>query len=311
MPKETFGDRYKFLPKSEVLDFEEIARLAKIFVALGVTKLRLTGGEPLLRPHIENLISLLSPIKESAEIAVTTNGHFLEAKAKQLRDAGLDRLTVSLDALDPAISGDMNGRGFGPQRVLKGITKANEVGFTPIKINTVVKRGDNDNQIIKIAEYFRGTGHIPRFIEYMDVGNLNGWTSDEVVSGKEIVDTIHRRYPIYPINKNYKGEVASRYLYEDGGGEIGIVASVTQPFCGDCTRARISTEGKLYTCLFASTGIDLKTPLRLGVTDEELMSIVTDIWTLREDRYSDLRMSMRARNKQTNLSKVEMFQIGG
>ena len=264
MPAEIYGGRYEFLPKSELLTFEEIARLAGIFVELGVKKIRLTGGEPLVRNGLEKLVARLSAIHGIEDLTLTTNGYLLAQKAQVLRDAGLGRLTVSLDSLNDEVFKAMNGRGYGTERVLEGIRRAEEVGFSPIKINSVVQRGVNDHSVVELARRFKGTGHIVRFIEYMDVGNLNGWKLDHVVSADEIAEMINAEMPLEPVESNYKGEVALRYRYRDGGGEIGIIASVTKPFCGDCTRARLSTDGRLYTCLFASQGTDFRGPMRSG-----------------------------------------------
>ena len=251
MPAEIFGEAYKFLPKNEILTFEEIARLARLFVDAGVNKLRITGGEPLLRVDLPDLISQLAAVPGAEDITLTTNGYLLAQQAKQLSDAGLDRITVSLDSLDDEVFKQMNGRGFGTRRVLDGIKKASEAGLSPIKVNAVVQKGVNDHTVVDLARHFKGSGHIVRFIEYMDVGNRNGWKLDEVVSAAEIVALIDAEMPLEPAEPNYAGEVAARWRYRDGDGEIGVIASVTQPFCGNCTRARLSTDGKLYTCLFA------------------------------------------------------------
>lgn len=309
MPAEIFGEAYEFLPKAEILTFEEITRLARIFVGLGVSKLRLTGGEPLVRSNLENLVAQLSKISGVRDLTVTTNGYLLAQQAQALKDTGLDRVTVSLDTLDDEIFGKMNGRGFSTQRVLEGIRKAEEVGLTPIKINSVVQKGVNDHTIVDLARHFKGTGHIVRFIEYMDVGNLNGWKLDQVVSADEIAERINREMPIEPIDGSYRGEVALRYRYKDGSGEIGIIASVTKPFCGDCTRIRLSPHGKIYTCLFASLGYDLKGPMREGATDEQLREIITSTWSYRTDRYSEERASFNGNSPRPK--KIEMFQIGG
>ena len=309
MPAEVYGDRYEFLAKSELLTFEEIARLTGIFVELGVRKIRLTGGEPLVRTGVEGLVALLAGIGGIEDLTLTTNGYLLAGKAQALKDAGLQRVTVSLDSLDEEVFKAMNGRGYGTKRVLEGIRKAEEVGLHPIKINAVVQRGVNDHTIVELARYFKGTGHVLRFIEYMDVGNLNGWKLDQVVSADEISARINADMPIEPIEANYTGEVALRYRYSDGTGEIGIIASVTKPFCGDCTRARLSTDGRLYTCLFASQGTDLKGPMRGGASDDDLRGIVTGTWQRREDRYSELRTLYTA--QENRAKKIEMYQIGG
>ena len=307
MPAEVFGAKYKFLPKPELLTFEEITRLTKLLVETGINKVRLTGGEPLVRNNLEELVAMLSPIEGIKDLTLTTNGYLLAQKAQALKDAGLQRVTVSLDSLDEEVFKQMNGRGYGTGRVLEGIRKAEEVGLTPIKINAVVQRGVNDHTIVDLARYFKGTGHIVRFIEYMDVGNLNGWKLDEVVSADDISARIDAEMSLEPIDANYKGEVALRYRYRDGSGEIGIIASVTKPFCGDCTRMRLSTDGKIYTCLFASLGTDLRGPMRSGASDDELRKIITATWGRRIDRYSEERASMTGPHPR----KIEMYQIGG
>jgi cyclic pyranopterin phosphate synthase len=309
MPAEIFGESYQFLPKADILTFEEITRLAGIFVEMGVNKLRITGGEPLLRTQLHELIAMLSAIPGAEDLTLTTNAYLLPQQARQLREAGLQRITVSLDTLDDEIFKRMNGRGFGVQRVLQGIEKADSVGLSPIKINSVVQKGVNDHTVADLARYFKGTGHIVRFIEYMDVGNRNGWKWDQVMPAAEIVRRIDAEMPLEPVDANYRGEVAQRYRYRDGQGEIGVIASVTQPFCGDCTRARLSTDGSIYTCLFASQGVDLRDPLRSGVSDEELREIVGGIWQRRTDRYSEERAELAP--LQNAPQKVEMFQIGG
>src|SRR5579875_3136923 len=290
MPKEKFGPDFAFLPRKELLTFEEITRLARIFVQQGVKKVRLTGGEPLLRSDIEQLISMLAGIPGLEDIALTTNGSLLALeKAQALKSSGLRRITVSLDSLDDETFMAMNDVHFPVSRVLTAIDHARAAGLHPVKINTVVKRGVNEDSILRIAEYFRGTGCIVRFIEFMDVGNTNGWKMDQVVPAAEIVQKIHAVWPLDPIGSDYHGEVARRYRYQDGQGEIGIIASVTQAFCSSCTRARISPEGRLYTCLFGSTGFDLRTLLRGDKTDEEIAHIVGTIWAKRDDRYSEKR----------------------
>ena len=307
MPAEIYGQRYQFLPKLEVLTFEEITRAVSIFVGLGVTKVRLTGGEPLVRQGLERLVAMLAGIDGVEDLTLTTNGYLLAQKARALKDAGLQRVTVSVDSLDEETFRRMNGLGYGTERVLEGIRRAEEVGLRPIKINAVVQRGVNDHSIVDLARHFKGTGHIVRFIEYMDVGNLNEWRRDQVVPAEEIVERINDHMPIEPIDKSYRGEVAERYRYLDGGGEIGVIASVLKPFCGDCTRVRLSTDGKVYTCLFASVGRDLRGPMRSGATDEELRRVITGIWRRRVDRYSQERASMAGPPPR----KVEMYQIGG
>ena len=309
MPAEIFGESYQFLPKEEILSFEEIARLAGIFVELGVNKLRITGGEPLLRTQLHQLISMLSAIPGVEDLTLTTNAYLLPQQARQLKDAGLQRITVSLDTLDDDIFKEMNGRGFSVQRVLQGIEKAEAVGLAPIKINSVVQKGVNDHTLVDLARYFKGTGHILRFIEYMDVGNRNGWKWDHVVPAAEIIRRIDAALPLEPLEANYRGEVAQRYRYRDGQGEIGVIASVTQPFCGDCTRSRLSTDGSIYTCLFASQGLSLRDHLRTGATDEDLRDIIANLWGRRVDRYSEERTESAP--AQNNRQKIEMYQIGG
>ena len=309
MPAEIFGESYQFLPKGEILTFEEIARLSRRFVDLGVNKLRITGGEPLLRTNLHRLIAMLAALDPALDLTLTTNGYLLPQQARQLKDAGLQRITVSLDTLDDAIFRQMNGRGFPVQRVLEGIEAAAAVGLSPLKINAVVQKGVNDHTIVDLARHFKGSGHIVRFIEYMDVGNRNGWKWDEVVPAAEIIRRIDAALPLEPLAGNYRGEVANRYRYRDGAGEIGVIASVTQPFCGDCTRARLSTDGKLYTCLFAANGLDLREPLRAGATDAELTARIQALWSRRADRYSEERTELAPR--QNRRPKVEMYQIGG
>ena len=307
MPAEVFGEKYHFLPKAQMLTFEEIARLTRIFVDMGVTKVRLTGGEPLVRSGVEELVSMLSPIQGIDDLTLTTNAYLLSQKAKALKEAGLERITISLDSLDPEVFGHMNGRGFDVKKVLQGIEKAREVGLSPIKVNTVVQKGVNDHTILDLLRYFKGTGIIVRFIEYMDVGNINGWKLDEVIPSSELVNWINDELPIEPIDKQYIGEVSDRYRYLDGTGEIGFISSVTEAFCSACTRSRLSTDGKLYTCLFSGEGHDLMGPLRNGVSDEEMKSLISDIWNNRIDRYSEIRSSLTNSTQR----KVEMYQIGG
>ena len=309
MPAEIFGESYQFLPKNEILSFEEISRLASIFVGLGVNKLRITGGEPLLRTDLHRLIAMLSNIEGTEDITLTTNAYLLPQQARQLKDAGLQRVTISLDTLDDEIFKQMNGRGFSTQRVLQGIDEADRVGLAPIKINAVVQKGVNDHTIVDLARYFKGTHHVVRFIEYMDVGNRNGWRWDHVVSAAEVIRRIDAEMPLEPIEPNYPGEVASRYQYRDGGGEIGVIASVTQPFCGTCTRARLSTDGKIYTCLFASDGLSLRDHMRAGASDQYLGDLIAGIWSRRVDRYSEERTELAP--LQNRSPKVEMYQIGG
>jgi len=306
MPKEIFGRDFQFLPPGMLLTFEEITRLARIFLDLGVVKIRLTGGEPLVRRDIERLVEMLAPLEGLRDLTLTTNGSLLAKKARALKEAGLHRVTVSLDALDDAVFRAMNDVDFPVARVLAGIEAAAAVGLGPIKINMVVKRGVNDQCILDMARYFHGTGHILRFIEYMDVGTANGWRLDDVVPAAEIIAQIDAVMPLEPVDPNYPGEVARRYRYRDGGGEIGIIASVTQPFCRACTRARLSSEGRLYTCLFSSAGYDLRAPLRQGKSDEEIKEAIRAVWTRRSDRYSEIRSSQTQPSR-----KVEMFRIGG
>ena len=309
MPAEVYGDRYQFLPKPQVLAFEEIARLVGLFSQLGVNKVRLTGGEPLVRADLDRLVDMLSHIDGVDDLTLTTNGYLLARQVQGLKDAGLRRITVSLDSLDEDVFRKMNGRGYGTERVLRGIQRADQVGLSPIKINCVVQRGVNDHTIVDVARHFRGTGHIVRYIEYMDVGNINGWDHSQVVSAAEIVDAINAEFPVEPVDANYRGEVAKRYRYLDGEGEIGIIASVSQPFCGDCTRARLSTDGKLFTCLFAGQGKDLREPLRAGVTDQEMLDLISGVWGARADRYSEERFDLAPAGGPRR--KIEMYQIGG
>jgi cyclic pyranopterin phosphate synthase len=306
MPKEVFGRDFAFLDRAQLLTFEEIARLAQLFVVEGVEKIRLTGGEPLLRRDIETLVSMLARIRGVQDIALTTNGSLLtREKAHALRDAGLNRITVSLDSLDDAVFRRMNDVDFPVDRVLEAIDAAAEAGLTPVKIDVVVKRGENDESVVEMAERFRGTGHIVRYIEYMDVGNTNGWRMEDVVPAREIAERINALWPIEPARPNYFGEVAERWRYVDGDGEIGIVSSVTQPFCGSCTRARLSADGKLYLCLFAGTGHDLRGLLRGGADDETIAAAIRSHWHSRDDRYSEIRAEA------TPIEKVEMSHIGG
>jgi cyclic pyranopterin phosphate synthase len=306
MPKEVFGRDFQFLPHRDLLTFEEIARLARIFLGQGVEKLRVTGGEPLVRRDVERLIAMLSALPGLRDLTLTTNGSLLARKARALKDAGLRRITVSLDSLDDRVFQAMNDVSFPVERVLEGIQVASAVGLAPIKVNMVVKRGVNDDGVVAMARYFHGTGHILRFIEYMDVGTTNGWRMDDVVPASEIVERIDAALPLEPIAPNYRGEVARRFRYRDGGGEMGVIASVTQPFCGACTRARLSSEGMLYTCLFAADGYDLRALLRGDATDEQIAASVAGIWRRRVDRYSELRT--RATRP---MRKVEMSHIGG
>ena len=309
MPKETFHEHYRFLKSNERLSFEEIVRLTRIFVELGVRKVRLTGGEPLLRPNLPELVGELTALEGVQDVALTTNAVLLSQHAAQLKANGLQRITVSLDSLDPEIFRQMSG-GFGERdRVLEGIQAAIDAGLAPVKINAVVQRGLNDHTALDLVERFRGSPVIVRFIEYMDVGNRNHWSLDRVVPSRELVQRIHARWPVHPVQENYHGEVAERYAFDDGAGEIGFISSVTNPFCGACTRARLSSEGVLYTCLFAAEGTDLRTPLRAGASDDELRTLITDTWQRREDRYSEQRASLSTREHA--LRKIEMYYIGG
>ena len=305
MPKEVFGRDYAFLPREQLLSFEEIERLARIFVGHGVEKIRLTGGEPLVRRDLELLVGMLARI-EGLDLTLTTNGSLLPQKAHALADAGLRRITVSLDSLDDEVFRAMNDVDFPVERVLAGIEAAAAAGMTPVKVNMVVRRGLNEDSVLPMARYFRESGHILRFVEYMDVGHTNGWRLDDVVPAAELVAAIGAELPLEPVEPAYRGEVARRWRYRDGGGEIGLIASVTQPFCGDCTRARVSADGKLYTCLFAVRGHDLRAVVRSGASDAELSRLIGDIWRVREDRYSELRTAATA-----ELPKVEMSYIGG
>jgi cyclic pyranopterin phosphate synthase len=306
MPKEVFGDDYAFLPRQQLLSFEEIVRVARIFVDQGVEKIRITGGEPLLRRHIENLIGQLA--KLPVELTLTTNGSLLAKKARALKDAGLTRVTVSLDGIDDAVFKRMNDVNFAVGDVLDGIAAAAAVGLAPVKVNCVVKRGGNDDQILPLARHFRNSGHILRFIEYMDVGASNGWRMDEVLPSAEVIARIAAEFPLAAIDANYPGEVAERWRYTDGGGEIGVISSVTQAFCSSCTRIRLSTEGQLYTCLFARAGHDLRALLRHGAGDEALRREIAAVWRGRDDRYSEIRTAATALPER---GKIEMSYIGG
>jgi GTP 3',8-cyclase len=306
MPREIFGPDFEFLPRSELLTFEEITRLVRMFAAEGVTKVRLTGGEPLLRRQLPRLVESIAGVAGVTDVALTTNGSLLARHAQALADAGLSRVTVSLDALDDATFAAMNGVGFKVATVLAGIEAAVDAGLAPLKVNMVVKRGVNDHAVLAMAEHFRNTCHVLRFIEYMDVGTTNHWQLDEVMSSADVLAQIDARWPLEPVPPTYPGEVASRYRYRDGSGEIGLISSVTDPFCGGCTRARVSAEGKLYTCLFTSRGHDLRVPLRDEASDAQLADMIRSIWTARTDRYSERRSP-----KSSGESKVEMSYIGG
>ncbi len=307
MPKEVFGADFAFLPHDQLLTFEEITRLASLFAKCGVEKIRLTGGEPLLRKEVEQLVGMLVRIDGIKDIALTTNGSVLTTeKAQALYSAGLKRVNISLDSLDNEVFMSMNDVHFPVAKVLDAIEAAIHVGMDPVKINMVVRKGMNEESVLGMAEYFRGTGCILRFIEFMDVGNTNGWRMDQVVSAKKIVDMIHAKWPLTPNEPNYRGEVANRYRYVDGQGEIGLIASVTQPFCSTCTRARLTPEGQLYTCLFASQGFDFRAMLRTGASDEEIAAEIGRIWGNRSDRYSEIRSEATQHQ-----AKVEMSHIGG
>jgi cyclic pyranopterin phosphate synthase len=315
MPKEVFDKDYAFLPHSALLSFEEITRVASLFVAHGVEKIRLTGGEPLLRKNLENLVAMLRSLKtpdgRELDLTLTTNGSLLARKAQALKDAGLNRVTVSLDALDDATFRRMNDVDFSVADVLRGIDAAHRAGLGPVKVNMVVKGGMNDQEIVPMARHFKGTPTILRFIEYMDVGASNGWKMDEVIPSAEVVRRISEAMPLEAIDANYTGETAARWRYRDGGGEVGMISSVTQAFCHDCSRARLSTEGKLYTCLFATSGHDLRALLRAGHSDEELSTAIAHVWRARADRYSELRTASTDGLPQAARKKVEMSYIGG
>ena len=307
MPKEVYGEAFKFLPREELLDFDEIEKIAKSFAALGVTKIRLTGGEPLVRKNIEDLISKLSRIKGIEDIAMTTNGYLLEPKIDSLLEAGLNRITVSLDAIDEITFKKMSDQDFDVNKVLSAIDTANKKGFDQIKINCVVQKDVNEHSILDLINYTKGSNNIVRFIEYMDVGNLNGWELSQVVSIKDILEIIEKEYKVKPLEENYQGEVAKRYILEDYSTEFGFISSVSKPFCSTCTRARITMDGKLVTCLFANGGFDLRKHLRDGCSQKELDKIITGVWLKRNDRYSEIRHKLSTKNHK----KIEMFQIGG
>jgi GTP 3',8-cyclase len=310
MPKEVFGRDYAFLPHDQILTFEEIERAARVFVELGVEKLRITGGEPLVRRNLPDLIAMLAAIRrpdgEALDLTLTTNGSALRALARPLAEAGLGRVTVSLDSLDDAVFGAMNGIDFPVARVLDGIDAALEAGLTPVKVNMVVRRGVNEDSVLPMAEWARDAGVTLRFIEYMDVGHSNGWRMDEVVPATELVEIVGARWPVAPIRAGYLGEVADRWEYLDGRGEVGVISSVTQPFCGDCTRARLSAEGQLYTCLFSARGHDVRAQLRSDPSDTALREFLAGIWRVRDDRYSELRSAATS-----DLPRIEMFAMGG
>jgi cyclic pyranopterin phosphate synthase len=305
MPKEVFGSAFRFLPRAEILSYEEIGRVARAAWELGARKMRLTGGEPLLRRDLTELVAMLAALP-GVEVALTTNGALLAERAGALAAAGLSRVTVSLDSLDDAVFRAMNDVDFPVARVLAGIDAAAAAGLGPVKVNAVVHRRVNDHTVVELARHFHGSGHVVRFIEYMDVGTTNGWRLDDVVPGAEIVERIGAELPLEPVPPAYPGEVASRFRYADGGGEIGVITSVTRPFCGDCTRARLTAEGTLYTCLFATAGTDLKGPLRSGATDDDLRALLAGVWTARDDRYSEERSAATAA-----LPRREMSYLGG
>jgi cyclic pyranopterin phosphate synthase len=311
MPREVFGRDFVFLPHGDLLTFEEIERLARIFVSLGVRKIRITGGEPLLRRDVESLVCMLARIDGVKDLTLTTNGSALPAKAAALAAAGLHRISVSLDSLDEDAFRAMNDVDFPVARVLEGIEAARGAGLEPVKVNMVVKRGVNEESVPGMAGHFRGTGVVLRFIEYMDVGTTNGWRLEDVVPAEEILGRVSDRWPVEPLEPRYPGEVARRYRYRDGAGEIGIVASVTRPFCGGCTRARVSSDGRLYTCLFGTRGTDLRGLLRSGATDDALRDAIRTPWTGRTDRYSDIRAQAMEENRREGRSKIEMSRIGG
>ena len=306
MPRDVYDRDHVFLPRDEILSFEEIERLVGLFATLGVEKIRLTGGEPLLRQGVADLVDRISAVDGIKDVAMTTNGSTLARHAQALADAGLDRITVSLDAVDDARFRHAADVDFPVARVLEGIDEAKSAGLSPVKINTVVRRGLNDDALLEIAGMFRGTGHIVRFIEYMDVGSSNGWELGDVLGADEILETIGAEWPLDPIEPNYTGEVVNRWRYRDGAGEIGVIASVTDPFCGDCSRLRLSADGSIYTCLFAHTGTDMRDAMRAGATDEDLIGIMTAVWEARTDRYSEERSGVPI-----GLPKVEMSYIGG
>ncbi len=307
MPEDQYDRHFQFLHKDERLSFSEIVRLAKLFVERGVTKLRLTGGEPLLRRDLVDLVGELSLIDGVEDLALTTNGIMLPQHAAALKAAGLDRVTVSLDSLDPEVFRLMSGGRGSAEQVLEGIDAALEAGLEPIKINAVIQRGVNDHTACDLVEHFRGTGVVVRFIEFMDVGTLNDWNESQLVPSAELLERLQERWTLSPAEANYRGEVAQRYVFDDGAGEIGFISSVSQPFCGDCTRVRLSSEGSIYTCLFASRGTDLRGPMRAGADEDELGAIIDSVWRKRSDRYSELRSAAGAPERE----KIQMFYIGG
>ncbi len=312
MPAEIYGAKYAFMPRPELLTFEELERLTRLFARAGVEKLRITGGEPLLRHQLPRLVERLAAIEGIRDLTLTTNGWLLSKHARDLADAGLHRVTVSLDSHDDAVFGAMNGRGLGTARVLEGIEAADAAGLRPIKINCVVERGVNEDSIVPLARRFKGTGHILRFIEFMDVGTLNDWNLAKVVPAKEILERVGAEFPLEPADPSYRGEVAQRWRYADGSGEIGVIASVSAPFCGECHRARLTIEGRLVTCLFAAGGVDLRGPMREGASDDALRELITGTWSRRTDRYSEERAAQTGLDGRTpHRPRIEMYQIGG
>ena len=306
MPAEIYGEGHRFLPRAHWLTPGELKRVAQLFVQLGVNKLRLTGGEPLLRRDISEIVAALAQLDGIEDLALTTNGSRLAQHASALRAAGLQRITVSLDSLDNEVFRSMNGDRGDVSAVLEGIEAARRVGFAPIKVNVVVQRGKNEHTVLDLLEYFRGTGVIVRFIEFMDVGTLNGWLPGQVVPSKALADLIAERWPLEPLGRNYRGEVATRYAFRDGSGEIGFISSVSEPFCGDCHRSRLSADGTVYTCLFATRGVDLRGPLRSGASDADLIGLLQNTWRKREDRYSELRGKSAGDRR-----RIEMYRMGG
>lgn len=306
MPSEVYGDGYEFLSRHDWLTPGEIKRIAGLFMQMGVTKLRVTGGEPLLRKDIVEIVSALNEL-HGLDLALTTNGTLLAERAAELKAAGLKRITISLDSLDEAVFKQMSGQKGNVASVLEGIEAAREAGLSPIKLNVVVQRGKNDHTVLDLVEYFRGSGAIVRFIEYMDVGTLNGWRLDEVVTSRALVEQIAERWPLKPVEPNYRGEVARRYVFEDGQGEVGFISSVSEPFCGDCHRARLSADGTIYTCLFAKHGICIREQLRAGASDADLIGLLQNLWRHRTDRYSE----QRGKNGEAVASRIEMYRMGG
>ncbi len=314
MPAEIFGERYEFLPRDQILSFEEVLRLVGLMVPFGVSKVRITGGEPLLRHDLPKLVQGIRALPGIEEIALTTNGTLLKYMAGHLHRSGLSRMTISLDSLDPQVFSEMNGGKLDVAAVLEGMETADRVGFSPLKVNCVVQKGVNDHTLVELARFAKERGHIVRFIEYMDVGTRNTWDLSQVLSGEEIVEMIGRALPLEPLSPNYRGEVARRYRYADGEGEIGVITSVSRPFCGDCSRARLTTDGELVTCLFATGGTDLRTPLRDGASDDELRAIIRGTWAGRRDRYSEERGEILRGERdpgESRSGRVEMYHIGG